>query len=82
MVDKVIPPLRTVPQYNEGIPSERVANWQEIVSRKINNVVLESNGTPEGTINAPKLSFCFDVTNDNLYIKKSQLGDSTGWVLI
>lgn len=82
MVDKIIVPLRTEKQTQEGFATRRLSDWQDQVTRRVNNVVLEGSGTPEGSVDAPKLAFYLDTAVNTLYIKTTQEGSLTGWVAV
>lgn len=82
MATKVIAPDRTVQVTSGGLMTNRFATWSEQVSYRINNAIVEGSGSPEGAVNAPRLTFYFDNVANTLYIKKSQLGSSTGWVAL
>lgn len=82
MVDKIIVPNRTEQQVQDGRATRRLADWQDQVTRRVNNSVLEGSGTPESNVDAPKLSFYFDTVAQTLYIKTTSIGDKTGWVLV
>lgn len=80
--NKLVSPDRTIPVSNRGIMENRFANWTEETTNRINTSVIEGDGSPEGAVNARRLTFYYDRTNENLYIKSTNLGDSTGWKLV
>lgn len=82
MADKVITPQRTDVQVQGGMATRRLADWQDQVTRRVNNIVLEGSGTPEAIVDAPKLTFYFDTVAETLYIKTTVIGDNTGWVTV
>jgi hypothetical protein len=81
-LEKIVSPDRTIPVTQKGMMENRFANWTENVTRWITTAVIEGDGTPEGSVNARRLTLYFDTTNDVLYIKKTDSGSSTGWVQV
>lgn len=79
---KLVAPDRTIDAVEHNRLTDRVATWAEQVTSRVNNAIVEGEGTPEGSVSAPRLTLYFDNINDQLYIKKSQLGSATGWVLL
>lgn len=80
MVDKIIVPLRTEKQTQDGYPTRRLADWEDAVTRKLNNTIIDYDADPNGNVNAPKLSLSYAATTNKLYIKTTAEGDLTGWV--
>lgn len=82
MDDKIVPPLRNEPHYEKGYPTLRVSNFHNDISEAINNGKLAGSGSPEGVIDAAKLTFYLDEDTNTLYIKKTARGSNTGWVTV
>lgn len=80
--NKLVAPDRTIPVAKKGIMENRFANWTEEVTSRINLMLIDGSGTPEGNVNARKLTLYYDNVNENLYIKSTDLGSSTGWKLV
>lgn len=80
--DKLVAPDRTIPVSQRGIMENRFANWTEETTNRINLMIVEGSGSPENVVNARRLTLYYDQTNENLYIKSTDLGDSTGWKLV
>ena len=57
----------------------RIAAFFESVARLS---IIEGEGSPEGSEDAPKLRYYFDNTNLKLYLKTTDLGTKTGWVAL
>lgn len=75
---KIIAPQRVEMYFNGNQITQRFHQWiTDINDRQ----TLESDGSPEGIIEATKLALCIDTTNDNLYYKSTETGN-TGWILL
>lgn len=69
----------------QGMPSDRMAEWAEEVTRQVNfNTVLSGTGSPEGVLSADPRQMYMDesgTAGSILYIKKTGTGN-TGWILV
>lgn len=62
----------------EGRPEQRFHQWMvDMTDRQ----TLESDGSPEGVVEARRLVLCIDTTNHDLYYKTTETG-KTGWQLL
>ena len=70
---------------NNGMPTERAAEWCEAITREVNlNTPIEGSGSPEGVIIANPRQRYMDTSGaagSISYIKQSGTGD-TGWILV
>ena len=78
--DKITPPRRTAQITLGGLPTQVFSTWCEDVSRSLNGI--EGEGSPVGVINAPRLTYYVNILTDEVYLKRTRLGDTDGWLLL
>lgn len=79
--DKIIPPRRMAGIVTRtGMPEQVFSNWCDDMTAKSNG--LEGEGSPEGVVNAPRFWLYVNVLTDEVYLKRTKLGDASGWLLI
>lgn len=78
--DKILAPRRTAQVTLGGMPTQVFSTWCEDVTRKVNGI--EGEGSPVGAIDAPRFSLYVNILTDDIYLKKSRLGDTLEWLLL
>ena len=79
--DKIVTPRRMAGIVTRtGMPEQVFSNWCDEVTNKLNGI--EGEGSPEGVVDAPRLSLYVNILTNDLWIKRTPLGDNTGWKLL
>ena len=79
--DKIVTPRRMAGIVTRtGMPEQVFSSWCDEGTIKRNGI--EGEGSPEGVVNAPRLSFYVNILTNDLWIKRTPLGDNTGWKLL
>jgi hypothetical protein len=78
--DKILAPRRTAQITLGGLPSQVFSNWCESVSGRLNGI--EGEGSPVGVVDAPRLTYYVNILTDEVYLKRTRLGDTSGWLLL
>ena len=78
--DKILAPRRTASITRNGMPEQVFSTWCEDVTAKANGI--EGEGSPEGVVNAPRLWIYVNILTDEVYLKRTRLGDTNGWLLL
>jgi len=66
--------------FPDGKPRDEFYNWMQNVTIQINGI--EGEGSPVGVIDAVRLTMYVNILTNDIWIKRTPLGDNTGWQLL
>lgn len=61
-------------------PNDDFYNWMAAVTSLVNGI--EGEGSPVGVFDGVRLTMYVNILTDDIWIKKTPLGDNAGWVMI